>query len=443
MLQRGNWEGRQLVGPGWVDRVTAFAETPLPPRPAGNPQPSSGLGWWTNHDGTWANVPRDAFSGAGAGQQVLLVVPSIELIIVRNGGAMSAPSEPEGFWGGIEKYVFNPVLDALEGYSPATGLKAAAPYPPSPVIRGVKFAPKSEIVRRAGGSDNWPLTWAGDDDLYTAYGDGWGFEPQVPEKLSLGFARISGPPSDFRGVNVRSPSGEQLGQGEAGKKASGMLAIDGRLHMWVRNAGNSQLAWSDDHGVTWAWSPAKFDISFGHPAFLNFGKDYSGARDGYVYVYSHDHHSAYEAADRMVLARVPKDRVTDLGAYEFLGAVEGNQPYWVSNVEERTAVFHHQGRCYRSSVSYNAPAKRYLWVQILPGDAPRFHGGFGIYDAPEPWGPWTTVYFTENWDVGPGENAHLPPKWMSADGRTLYLVFSGDDALSVRRVEFELADSAR
>jgi hypothetical protein len=48
------------------------------------------------------------------------------------------------------------------------------------------------------------------------------------------------------------------------------------------------------------------------------------------------------------------------------------------------------------------------------------------------------VFFTENWDVGPGENAHLPTKWMSADGRTAYLVFSGDDAFSVRRVQFEL-----
>jgi CubicO group peptidase (beta-lactamase class C family) len=443
MLQRGNWDGRQLVDPGWVDRVTAYAGMPLAPRPPGNPQPPSGLGWWLNSDGVWPRVPRDAFSGAGAGQQVLLVAPSLELIIVRNGGAMSAPSEPEKFWGGIEKYVFNPVLDALNGYSPETGLRAAAPYPPSRVIRGVKFAPKSEIVRRAEGSDNWPLTWADDGNLYAAYGDGWGFEPRVPQKLSLGFARIGGGPYHFEAVNIRTASGEQTGQGEAGKKASGMLAVDGRLYLWARNAGNSQLAWSDDHGATWSWAPWTFTTSFGHPTFLNFGANYSGARDDYVYVYSHDQPSAYQPADRMVLARVPKDRLTDRGAYEFLGAVEGNQPYWVRHIEERTAVFYHRGRCYRSSISYHAPTKRYLWVQVLPGEAPRFHGGFGIYDAPEPWGPWTTVFFTENWDVGPGENAHLPTKWMSADGHTAYLVFSGDDSFSVRKVEFELADSHR
>ncbi len=84
--------------------------------------------------------------------------------------------------------------------------------------------------------------------------------------------------------------------------------------------------------------------------------------------------------------------------------------------------------------------KRYLWCQILPGEDPRFRGGFGIYDAPEPWGPWSTAYFTETWDVGPGETSSFPTKWMSADGKTLHLVFSGDDSFSVRRAVLETAD---
>jgi hypothetical protein len=60
-------------------------------------------------------------------------------------------------------------------------------------------------------------------------------------------------------------------------------------------------------------------------------------------------------------------------------------------------------------------------------------GGLAIYDASEPWGPWTTVFFTSQWDVGPGETSCLPTKWMSDDGRTVFLVFSGDDAFSVRK----------
>jgi hypothetical protein len=58
---------------------------------------------------------------------------------------------------------------------------------------------------------------------------------------------------------------------------------------------------------------------------------------------------------------------------------------------------------------------------------------FSIYDAPEPWGPWTTVFYTENWDVDPGESAHIPSKWISADGKTCHLVFAGSDSFAVRR----------
>jgi hypothetical protein len=80
--------------------------------------------------------------------------------------------------------------------------------------------------------------------------------------------------------------------------------------------------------------------------------------------------------------------------------------------------------------------RRYLLCQILPEGDARFEGGFGIYDAPEPWGPWTTVYFTRRWDVGPGESCSFPTKWMDAKGA--YLLFSGNDSFSVRRATFDV-----
>src|SRR5262249_43794401 len=151
---------------------------------------------------------------------------------------------------------------------------------------------------------------------------------------------------------------------------------------------------------------------------VNFGRDYAGARDGFVYSVSHDQASAYEPADGMVLARVPKERVRDREAYEFFrGLASRGQPLWTKDIAARRAVFEHRRRCYRSVISYNAGLKRYLWVQIIPGTQgqkadTRFEGGFGVYDAPEPWGPWTTVFFTEKWDVGPGESVSFPTKWM-------------------------------
>jgi hypothetical protein len=293
------------------------------------------------------------------------------------------------------------------------------------------------IVRKAKGSDNWPITWADDDQLYSAYGDGYGFVPHVPEKLSMGFVKVSGRADDFTGINIRS-SGEARGDGARGRKASGMLMVNGVLYLWIRNAGNSQLAWSADHARTWTWADWKWRTSFGCPTFLNFGKNYTGARDDYVYVYTHDSDSAYEPADHMVLARVASRHIKERRAYQFFRQLDDDgTPTWTGDIDRRGAVFSHAGHCYRSGISFNAPLGRYLWCQIHPPSegsrGPRFEGGFGLYDAPEPWGPWTTVYFTDAWDVGPGETSSFPTKWMSADGKTMHLVFSGDDHFSVRQ----------
>ena len=425
MLRKGNWQGRQLVDSKWVEKVVKFAGTPLPDRPAGNPSPASGLGWWTNFDGVWTKVPRDAFAGAGAGNQVLLVVPSMDLIIVRNGSNLFDSSKGEGFWAGIERYLFNPVMDAVAG----------PPYPPSPVIKKIVWAPTDEIVRKASGSDNWPITWADDDNQYTAYGDGWGFEPKTKEKLSLGIAKITGRPPDFTGTNIRTESGERVGHGAKGAKAGGMLMLDGVLYMLVRNTGNSQLAWSADHGESWTWCGWKFTESFGAPAFLNFGRNYAGAPDQFVYIYSHDSDSAYEPADRMVMARSAKNEITNRGSYRFFkGLDDSGRPVWTENIAERGAIFINPGKCYRSGISYNAGLKRYLWCQTIYGpDDMRTKGGIGIFDAPQPWGPWTTTYYTQNWDVGPGETSSFPTRWISADGKTCHLLFSGDDCFSVRK----------
>jgi hypothetical protein len=439
VLREGDWDGRRVLSRDAVRQVTQDAGLPG----------HCGMGWWTNNGRRYDWLPRDAVWGAGAGDQVLLVVPSLRLIVVRNGDALLTPDELkklrpkdvfEQFHDPRAAILFRPLVEAVADRPPV-----AAPYPPSRAVTRIDWAPKEAIVRKAKGSDNWPLTWADDDRQYTAYGDGNGFEPFVPQKLGLGIARVEGGPEDFTGVNVRAPTAENTRPGKEGRKASGMLMVEGVLYLWARNAGNAQLAWSADHGRTWEWADWKLTTGFGCPTFLNFGKNYAGARDEFVYVYSPDGDGAYQAADRMVLARVPKGRIRERGAYEFFkGPGPDDRPAWTKAVAERGAVFMHKGRCYRSGISYNAGLKRYLWVQILPGKEgkkadTRFEGGFAVYDAPEPWGPWTTAFFTEKWDVGPGETASFPTKWVSADGKTLYLVFSGDDHFAVRKASLTLS----
>ncbi|HEX2477109.1 MAG TPA: hypothetical protein VHK01_20305, partial [Lacipirellulaceae bacterium] len=185
--------------------------------------------------------------------------------------------------------------------------------------------------------------------------------------------------------------------------------------------------------------------------FINFGRNYEGALDEFAYVVSQDSDSAYEITDGYVLARVHMNKVREKGAWQFFAGIEKGTPAWTRDIERREFILQNDGVCYRASISYNAGLGRYLLVHAVPtkigrdnANKPdtRFAGGLAIYDAPEPWGPWTTAFYTDSWDVGPGETCSFPIKWMSADGRTILLVFSGDDCFSVRRAELTTAKQA-
>ena len=440
-LHGGQWKGAQILPREFVDQVrTTTPEVASlqvrDPAHYGHASHHYELLWWNNNDETLEGVPPDTYWTWGLFDSLIVVMPSLDIVVARTGQSWKRTEGADHY--AVLKPFIQPIANAVMG-KPQEAKSAAAPYPPSPIIRGIEWAPASDIVRLAEGSDNWPLSWADDDVLYTAYGDGNGFEPFTEKKLSMGLAKVTGAPPHVQGVNLRSATGEFTGDGKRSRKASGILYVNGVLYLLIRNAANSQLGWSTDHGITWTWADWKFTESFGCPTFLNFGKDYSGARDGFVYVYSNDANTAYDRADHFVLARVPKEKLRDRAAWEFFVKLDDHgASLWSSKISERGAVFTSPGACYRSGITYNAALKRYLWCQTGQGKDPRFAGGLSIYDAPEPWGPWTTVYHTDVWDVGPGESSSFPPKWMSEDGRSMYLVFSGGDHFCTRRATLHL-----
>lgn len=92
----GLWAGGQRILPeGFVARVSqpapSIAGLPIedPGAPPRYPGASAhyGLLWWNNGDGRLANVPRDAFWGWGLTDDLLVVIPSLDLVIVRIGEA--------------------------------------------------------------------------------------------------------------------------------------------------------------------------------------------------------------------------------------------------------------------------------------------------------------------------------------------------------------------
>ena len=100
MLCEGDWQGQQLIDADAVKQVTRDAGTP------GN----CGIGWWNNNEGGFPELPRDAFWGSGAGHQVVFVVPSLNLIAVRNGSTLDSEINHQE---ALRVHLFRPLVEAV------------------------------------------------------------------------------------------------------------------------------------------------------------------------------------------------------------------------------------------------------------------------------------------------------------------------------------------
>ena len=322
------------------------------------------------------------------------------------------------------------------------------PYPPSPVVKKVVWDSSTHIIK-APGSDNWPATWADDDHLYTAWGDGGGFGGTNREgRTSLGVARVDGTWDNYEGFNIWGGK-DAVSPAQFKGKSYGILSQGGVLFMWVMVEGSyyrqAQIAWSADHGRKFhrGFKFAEPDAAFSVPTFLNFGKDYEGARDNYVYVYSGlppDGCTSRCVGKHVDMARVPKDEITNRRAYEFFGGLGVNgHPRWTFRISERQPVFiDRNGAATRFGVVYNPGIRRYILTIAHDNE-----GGLGIFDAPEPWGPWTMVAYYEDWlGFGYSPSYHIAPaKWMSRSGKHFTIIWSSNDQWNTMRGTFSLKSS--
>jgi CubicO group peptidase (beta-lactamase class C family) len=105
MLRKGVWCNTMILSNAIVEK----SHTPQPEiasativNPVDFPNATSvyGLLWWTNADGVLPDVPRDAFWAWGLHESFIIVVPSLDLVIVRAGSRGWHPLEEENFWNG-------------------------------------------------------------------------------------------------------------------------------------------------------------------------------------------------------------------------------------------------------------------------------------------------------------------------------------------------------
>ena len=363
-------------------------------------------------------------------------------------------------------------------------VQAAAPYPQSSVIIGINFD-WSTHQRGALGSDNFGLAWADDDNLYGTWGDGSGFNST---DVSMGVSQISGSGSSWIGTDVWSGgprnSTDPITQPFSGKSWA-TLAVNDALYMWFvpdvpdEPAGETErdhyaytdLAKSTDYGLTWNKTGIRFHSTdnLTIPAFINFGKNNAGARDEYIYSYfskpqptgmtQQEYDLSVHLPGEIYLARVKATEMeVATSSFEWFQGTDANgNPLWGS-LSQKTAVFNDpDGVGWTISAHYNAGLNRYI---LTTQHTISSVGSLGIFDAPEPWGPWTTVKYWTPVDffgkTRPGDSLawknnvffiDFATKWISENGKNFTLNFTGagrgkdNDSFNTLSGNFELAGS--
>ena len=349
-----------------------------------------------------------------------------------------------------------------------------APYPRSTFISHVAFTDlildKEVTGPDYASGDQWSGTWADDGHLYMGWGDGTGFGHRGnwrdPATAFMGLARLEGTPPDHRGVNVwggyrpesqdgalyvnREPRRTNL------KPADGLIFLNGTIYWYAERKSDGrvdcQLLTSTDYGRSWSDHGRFFreDGKFAFTGVIQCGQNYSDVPSHlgeYLYMFdggTKAEDNPHYLREDMLLARIPLDDLLSRDAVEFFDGTPDN-PSWTSDIDQAEPVFRDQnGVNAHVSCTYNKAIRRY--ILLTTHSSAGIKKGVGMFESERPWGPWSTLYYTDNLDAFvPGLtsliSASIPSKWISPDGKTMWLVFAGrpsDPFYSFNPIEIKL-----
>ena len=291
--------------------------------------------------------------------------------------------------------------------------------------------------------DTFPITWAEDGELYTGAGD-----PLWGESTSgLDIEKFSGGPTDYKITKVHHMN-DFLGWGGDGPKPSGMICVDGVLYFAFQNmlrtrippfslisqhGSDAQIIYSTNKNLFWTPTLATIKApmfpghKFGGPSFVQFGKNNANARDEFVYAVSSDQ---WDNGSNLRLGRVPADSIMRREAWEWVASfTPSGEPAWSHDLNEAVPVLSLHRWLGLPEMVYLASIQRYLlftW-RLHKDFSPDAGTDLLVFEAPEPWGPFSLVHYEEYWE-GKEYNPYcprVPLKWIGADGVTGWVQFSG------------------
>ena len=157
-LNRGNWNGKQLIGAAWIETATSThvpAETPWAhPESQIDGRGVYGLNWWTNGTGPdgkrkWPTAPKTTYAAAGHNNNRLFVIPDWNMVIVRLGLDERDGKIPDSVWSEFLRLVGEARTDRDEAAEAPkeSRLRYRVVLPPVPDHHSLEVARSGEHVQ--------------------------------------------------------------------------------------------------------------------------------------------------------------------------------------------------------------------------------------------------------------------------------------------------------
>jgi hypothetical protein len=332
------------------------------------------------------------------------------------------------------------------------------PFPTSKQILFAQFTSPRYSPPKNQSGDILPTVWADNDQQYVLINDGGTDLPKSGGFWRNSFARITGTPPHIGFSYVGNPKAPPpatwsqisknpaLHSGPLGPFYSdGFVAIGNTFFAtqtapWNYNhnqpfQGLAGIAYSTNEGGTWtAPSPAQpFAAPLGNLSWVL--RDRGEAHpDGYVYAINSEREFN---ASTLILGRALPDvaDMTNPASWQWVSGwtqLEGeNYPVWSNSVTAAIPVASWASHITYPQMSYDAALHRYLltfthsYSNTVPGIW-RAGSELDLLEAPHPWGPFSFV--AREIDFGPsnGYAAGFPAKWISRNGRTLWMKWAAN-----------------
>lgn len=360
------------------------------------------------------------------------------------------------------------------------------PFPPSGEISGILFTGRHSDYHV---SDTWYPSWAADGNCYSPWTDGktvdlfssssgysndgkLGNDGYLQCKATTGQAVMIG--EDPMHLELRTVGG--LIQADpypyGGRYPCGSLVYDGVWYYGtyclapfgiIHYGDGVDYNWpwlgpfvgfriSTDYGKTWKETPCTpehplfgengmggYPVKIGSPHFVDFGKNMEHSPDGKAYLVAHGAEPndpkprfanlSWITGDQVYLLRVTPglENMNDPSKYEFFAGHDRNgKPVWTGDFSRIRPLVDWNNNCGCVTMTYNAPLRKYLMC-ITDGWPTAGKMNSYILESDAVTGPWKLATYLKEFGEQ-GYFLNIPSKFISPDGRTVWLCYSGNFA---------------